>query len=151
MVIILERVRVQLHTGGFMKDRSRTRDTKQRRVVYDTIKSTHSHPTADWIFEKVRRQLPKVSLGTVYRNLGVLKEEGLVREIYGNDRRAHFDADISKHAHFICSGCDQIIDVRDVKSIDWRTMKDLVGCEVEEQTVVFSGRCPGCRQDTKQA
>jgi len=101
-----------------MKERPRTRDTKQRRVVYETIKDTHSHPTADWIFEKVRRQLPKVSLGTVYRNLGVLKEEGLVREIYGNDRRAHFDAD---------------------------------GCEVEEQTVVFSGRCPGCRQDAKQA
>ena len=71
-----------------MKERSRTRETKQRRVVYETIKNTHAHPTADWIFEKVRRQLPKVSLGTVYRNLGVLKEEGLVREIYGNDRRA---------------------------------------------------------------
>ena len=65
-----------------MKQRSRTRETKQRRVVYETIKNTYSHPTADWIFDKVRHRLPKVSLGTVYRNLGVLKEEGLVREIY---------------------------------------------------------------------
>ena len=151
VVLILERVLCDCRLEGDMKGRPRTRETKQRRVVYETIKNTHSHPTADWVFEKVRRQLPKVSLGTVYRNLGVLKDEGLVREIYGNDRRAHYDADISKHAHFICSGCDQIIDVRDVKNIDWRTMKDLVGCEVEEQTTVFTGRCPGCSQDTKKA
>ena len=64
---------------------------------------------------------------------------------------AHFDADTSKHAHFICSGCDAIIDVRGVQNIDWRTMKDLVGCEVEDQTVVFTGRCAGCRQSTKEA
>lgn len=134
-----------------MKDRPRTRETKQRRIVYETVKSTHSHPTADWIFEKVRRRLPKVSLGTVYRNLSVLKGEGLVREIYGNDRRAHFDADTSKHAHFICSGCDQITDVCGVRKIDWRTMKDLVGCEVDEQQVVFAGRCPGCCRDAKKA
>jgi len=135
-----------------MSKRPRTRETKQRRIVFETIKNTYSHPTADWIFEQVRDTLPKVSLGTVYRNLGVLKEEGLIREIYGSDRRAHYDADTSPHAHFICSSCDQIIDVRGVASIDWRTLKDLVGCEVAEQNVVFSGRCAHCRQqEPKQA
>ena len=129
-----------------MRQRPRTRETRQRRVVYDTIKNTYSHPTADWVFEQVRHTLPKVSLGTVYRNLGVLKEEGLVQEIYGNDRRAHYDADISPHAHFICESCDQITDVRGVKNIDWKTLKDLVGCEVADQKVVFTGRCAGCRQ-----
>ena len=131
--------------GEGMKQRPRTRETKQRRVVYDTIKKTYSHPTADWVFEKVRHTLPKVSLGTVYRNLGVLKEEGLVNEIFGNDRRAHYDADVSPHAHFICEACDQIIDVRGVETIDWKTLKDLVGCDVADQKVVFTGRCAGCR------
>lgn len=134
-----------------MKKRPKTRETKQRRVVYETVKNTRSHPTADWVFENVRRHLPKVSLGTVYRNLGVLKEEGLVREIYGNDRKAHFDADTSTHAHFICKVCDQITDVRGVQTIGWRTMKDLVGCEVDEQEVVFSGRCSSCCREEKQA
>ncbi len=135
-----------------MKSRPRTRETKQRRVVYETIKNTFSHPTADWIFEQVRDTLPKVSLGTVYRNLGVLKDEGLVREIYGNDRRAHYDADTSRHAHFICDTCDRIIDVRGVKNIDWRTLKDLVGCEVTEQNVTFTGRCANClQQEPKRA
>ena len=138
--------------GGNMKQRPRIRETKQRRVVYNTIKNTYSHPTADWIFEQVRHTLPKVSLGTVYRNLGVLKEEGLVHEIFGNDRRAHFDADISPHAHFICESCNQIIDVRGVKNIDWKTLKDLVGCEVSQQQVVFTGRCAGClQQEPKKA
>lgn len=135
-----------------MKNRPRTRETKQRRVVYETIKNTYSHPTADWIFEQVRGTLPKVSLGTVYRNLGVLKDEGMVREIFGNDRRAHYDADTSRHAHFICDYCDQIIDVRGVSNIDWRTLKDLVGCEVNDQNVVFTGRCANClQQEPKKA
>jgi Fe2+ or Zn2+ uptake regulation protein len=129
-----------------MKQRPRTRETKQRRVIYQTIKGTYSHPTADWIFEQVRQELPKVSLGTVYRNLNVLKEEGLVHEIYGGDRRAHYDADITPHAHFICQTCDQIIDVRGAKNVDWRPLKDLVGCEVSDQRIVFSGLCAGCRQ-----
>ncbi len=135
-----------------MKHRPRTRETKQRRVVYETIKNTYSHPTADWVFDQVRHTLPKVSLGTVYRNLGVLKEEGLVQEIYGNDRRAHYDADVSPHAHLICDSCDQITDVRNVKNIDWRTLKDLVGCEVADQKVIFTGRCAGClQQEPKKA
>ena len=135
-----------------MSKRPRTRETKQRRVVYETVKNTYSHPTADWIFDQVRYALPKVSLGTVYRNLGVLKEEGLLREIYGNDRRAHYDADTSPHAHFMCGSCDQIIDVRGVQPIDWRTLKDLVGCSVGEQNVVFGGLCAHCRQkESKEA
>ena len=95
--------------------------------------------------------MPKVSLGTVYRNLNVLKDEGLVREIYGNDRRAHYDADTTPHGHFICEECDSIIDVRGIHKIDWRPLKDLVGCQVTDQKVVFSGRCASCRQDEKQA
>jgi len=128
-----------------MKDRTRTRETQQRRVVYRTIKETCSHPTADWIFEQVRAELPKISLGTVYRNLSVLKDDGIIREIYGNDRRAHFDADLTQHAHFICSSCGEICDVKDVPPVDWRTLKELVGCEITDQRIEFHGRCAACR------
>lgn len=127
-----------------MAERTRTRETRQRRVVYDTIQKTHSHPTADWIFEQVRADVPKISLGTVYRNLSVLKDEGVIREIYGNDRRAHYDADLSPHAHFICSDCGQIWDVFGVPEVDWRTLKELVGCEVANQQLDFQGRCAAC-------
>ena len=127
-----------------MADRTKTRETRQRRVVYEAIKQTKSHPTADWIFEQVRAEVPKISLGTVYRNLSVLKSEGVIREIYGADRRAHYDADLSPHAHFICNECGQIWDVFGVPDVDWRTFKELVGCEVTEQTLDFQGRCAAC-------
>ena len=127
-----------------MKDRVRTRETRQRRMVYETIMKTHSHPTADWIFDKVRSKLPKISLGTVYRNLSVLRDEGAIREIYGNDRRAHYDADLSQHAHFVCTDCGRIWDVHTVPEVDWKTLKELVGCEVAEQRLEFHGLCAPC-------
>ena len=132
-----------------MEEKPRTRETKQRREVYETIRGTQSHPTADWIFESVRTSVPKISLGTVYRNLSVLKDEGLVREIHGTDRRAHFDADLSPHAHFICLECGSISDVHSTVELDWRKIKELVGCEVTEQRIEFSGVCAGCHHRTK--
>jgi len=133
-----------------MEQRARTRETKQRRVVYETIKDTCSHPTADWIFDEVRATVPKISLGTVYRNLAVLRSEGMIREIYGNDRRAHYDADLSPHAHFICSGCGTISDVQSTPQYDWRAVKELVGCEVTEQRTEFVGTCAACLHRNKQ-
>lgn len=128
-----------------MQAPARTRETRQRRVVYETIRTTKSHPTADWIFDHVRTTMPKISLGTVYRNLAVLKNEGLVREIYGGDRRARYEANLEPHAHFICSGCGEIRDIEGMPAIPWQTMKDLVGCDVSEQRVEFLGRCAACR------
>ena len=132
-----------------MVRRLRTRDTKQRRVVFETIQGTLSHPTADWIFERVRMTIPKISLGTVYRNLSVLKDGGMVREIYGSDRRAHYDAVTVRHAHFICSECGAFGDVHSVPELDWRAAKELVGCEVTEQRIEFAGVCAACWHRSK--
>lgn len=132
-----------------MKQRTRTRETRQRKVVYETIKNTQSHPTADWIFERVRNTVPNISLGTVYRNLSVLKEEGLINEIYGNDRRAHYDATVTPHAHFICSDCGSILDVHSEIDLDWRSLKELVGCEVAAQRVEFLGVCAACQHRSR--
>lgn len=133
-----------------MKQQTRTRETRQRRVVYETVKETTSHPTADWIFDQVRTTLPKISLGTVYRNLAVLKDEGLVHEICGIDRCAHYDANISSHAHFICTDCGSISDVHSTHDYDWRSVKELVGCEVKEQRTRFLGVCAGCRHQSQR-
>jgi Fe2+ or Zn2+ uptake regulation protein len=127
-----------------MAGSGRTRETRQRRTVYDAIKESHLHPTADWIFDQVRSEMPKISLGTVYRNLTVLKNEGLIREILGSDRRARYESRMEPHAHFICSGCSDVTDVEDVPPIEWQTLRDLVGTEVREQRVEFLGLCPAC-------
>ncbi len=134
-----------------MPERTRTRETRQRRVVYEVLRQTKSHPTADWIYDRARDRMPKISLGTVYRNLNVLREEGLIREIQGVDRKTHFDADMEPHAHFVCTRCGAIRDVFPAPEIEWRSLKDLVGCEVTHQEILFRGICPACRRRNGQA
>ena len=85
----------------------------------------------------------------MYRNLSVLKDEGVVREIYGSDRRAHYDAVTTRHAHFICLECGAIGDVHNLPELDWRAAKELVGCEVTEQRIEFVGVCPACQPRSK--
>jgi Fe2+ or Zn2+ uptake regulation protein len=129
---------------------NRTRETQQRRVVFETVRATRAHPTADVIFEQVRHSLPKISLGTVYRNLAVLKAEGLVREVQGTDRRTRYEANIGPHAHFVCTRCGEIRDLSGTLEVDWRTQKDLVGCEVLEQRVELLGLCPTCQRQGRR-
>ncbi|MCP4896471.1 MAG: transcriptional repressor [bacterium] len=134
-----------------MAANSRPRATKQRRFVFEAIKKAHRHPTADWVFDQVRIDMPKISLGTVYRNLNVLKNEGQLREILGTDRRARYEARMDPHGHFICLVCSEVRDVEDVPAIEWEPLRDLVGCEVMEQRVEFRGLCPACRRKEQQA
>jgi Fur family peroxide stress response transcriptional regulator len=127
-----------------MERKVRTRETRQRRLVLKALRDTRSHPTAEWIFTRVREQLPNVSLGTVYRNLNVLREEGIVREIRSAGRSTRWDADLSPHGHFVCTACGEVRDVTDLRMHDWRSLKDLVGCEVTAQQTEFYGLCPVC-------
>src|SRR5262245_53016785 len=83
--------------------------TGPRRVVLEVVRATDSHPTAELVHRMVRRRLPRVSLGTVYRNLRLLVAEGLVKEVPGP--HARFDGNTSEHHHFTCLHCGRIADV----------------------------------------
>lgn len=89
----------------------RKRMTKQRKVILEVLKSTKSHPTADWIYDQVREQLPNISLGTVYRNLKVLKEMGEIMELDYGSTYSRFDGYPENHYHFVCNSCDKVIDM----------------------------------------
>ena len=78
-------------------------------MVLDVVRGTDAHPTAEAIHRLVRRRLPRVSLGTVYRNLRLLVAEGLVKEVSGP--HARFDGNTSDHHHFTCLVCGRIADV----------------------------------------
>jgi len=127
-----------------MRNTGNTRETRQRKVVYEAVRGSKSHPTAEMIFDEVRDTLPTVSLGTVYRNLNVLKEQGLVIELRGMDRRAHFEADLSPHAHFTCTRCGSILDIENCPIPDWEQHNCLTGFTLEKVSLEFKGICPRC-------
>ena len=89
------------------------RITSQKQIILDYIQSVHSHPTAEEVFNAVKEKLPRISMGTVYRNLEKFAENGIITEIKGDLKR--FDGDISNHYHFICNNCKKVFDIPEAK------------------------------------
>lgn len=87
------------------------RVTSQERIILDYLKSVKIHPPAEIIYTEVKKRLPQISLGTVYRNLNKLKGEGMILEI--PTKMARYDGDTSAHSHFICDVCGEIYDIFD--------------------------------------
>ena len=83
----------------------RTRKSRQRDRILEVLRATKSHPTAKWVFDKVRKQFPNLSLGTVYRNLGILVKQGLVSKLDFGSSYDRFEAKTLPHHHFVCEIC----------------------------------------------
>src|SRR4051794_17629493 len=88
----------------------KSRNTRQLEVIWDAIKDDNSHPTADQVYERVRKKLPNVSLGTVYRNLQKLVLDAKL-QVLTQGRLQRFDPLTDRHQHFICEGCNRVYDV----------------------------------------
>ena len=122
------------------------RMTAQKTFIYDYLKSVKTHPSAEIIYTEVRKKLPNISQGTVYRVLNVLKEKGEILAIDTKDS-VHFDGDISDHAHFICEECGNVYDVIDEcsKCGILRNKKTKVG-KINSYKINFYGTCKNCKK-----
>ena len=87
------------------------RFSKQREVIQNIVQRTNSHPTADWIFHKAKKEIPNISLGTVYRNLNQLNKDGVINIFYDKNI-ARYDWNTIAHDHLKCKKCDKIIDIK---------------------------------------
>lgn len=87
------------------------RSTRQRQVILEEVKRSATHPTADEIYERVRTRLPRVSLGTVYRNLDVLAANGDIVKMAPGQTQMRFDGNLSVHYHMTCIHCGQVEDL----------------------------------------
>jgi Fur family ferric uptake transcriptional regulator len=85
--------------------------TSQREVIIDELKSVKTHPTADQVYEMVRKRLPKISLGTVYRNLEVLSDLNLIQKLEVGGTQKRFDGNIENHYHVRCKVCGKVEDL----------------------------------------
>jgi Fe2+ or Zn2+ uptake regulation protein len=128
----------------------RYRTTHQRRVILEEIRKVNTHPTADGVYEMVRKRLPRISLGTVYRNLEILSSCGLIQKIGPVSSQMRFDGNTSSHYHIRCVYCDRVedapIDTVDRIEDEMRevTHYALIGHKLE-----FVGVCPECTRREK--
>ena len=123
------------------------RHTKQREAILKLLRGTYSHPTADQIYDEVRKEIPNISKGTVYRNLKVLRDMGLVSELNLNDTVSRFEAKQKSHYHFRCERCGRVFDVNEPinKELD-RKIAKRTGFKISYHQLEFRGLCHDCQQ-----
>lgn len=118
------------------------RYSRQRELIKNIIKNRYDHPTADMIYASCREKDPLISLGTVYRNLGQLAEEGVIITLETVDKKLHYDGDTSRHSHFICEDCGRIVDLFKPSE----TPKEIgeLGLTVTGEKCIYYGKCSNC-------
>ena len=124
--------------------------SRQRESIKEYLMSTKEHPTAEVIYQNVREEFPKISLGTVYRNLTLLVELGEVKKISTGDGTEHYDGDTSAHSHYYCGCCHRIMDVEITPSVDQILAVSSTGLgTVEQASLLFTGVCKDCMDNDK--
>lgn len=128
------------------KDKKAYRNTKQRQKILEFLVDSKSHPTADWIYGKLKKKFKSLSLGTVYRNLRILKEQGQAWEHNFGTGLSRFEAIVNSHYHFVCNSCQNIYDLKipPMRSLDDRVMQ-LTGFRILSHRLVFLGLCDVCK------
>jgi len=123
------------------------RNTRQRQLILDELRKLKSHPTATMLYDIVRRRLPTISLGTVYRNLEQMAAAGLVRKIETSGSAARYDGSVHQHDHIRCVRCGRVDDLPAMpldKIIP--AGQDWGGYRVLDRRVEFLGLCPECQK-----
>lgn len=135
-----------------MSNERKTRMTRQRQVILDELRKVTTHPTASEIYQMVRTKIPNVSLGTVYRNLELLNEQGEIQqlELAGTQRR--YDGIADNHYHFRCNCCGRVDDI----TIDNdKNLDSMINIHESDYTITghkleLTGKCPKCKTDNSK-
>ena len=122
------------------------KNSEKRQAILKLLRSVKDHPSAEWIFTRLKPAYPNLSLGTVYRNLGVFREEGLVTSVGTVAGQERFDADVRDHPHFVCDSCGRIIDMA-IPFLDDKLLDDFgcsAGVKITGYSLYFRGLCEEC-------
>jgi len=121
--------------------------TYQREIILEELKRVKCHPTADQLYEMVRTRLPRISLATVYRNLEVMSDAGIIKKLEYAGKQKRFDGNIENHHHIRCVKCGKIDDVA-VKTVTEgnQHILDAAGYTDIRQRLDFYGLCPECKR-----
>ena len=123
------------------------RVTKQRKVILEELRKVRSHPTADQVYEMVRQRLPHISLGTVYRNLEILSERGIIQRLDLGGTQMRFDGDTSMHYHVRCVSCGRVDDVPVEPATELNdAVRGASDYEIIGHRLELVGLCPKCQK-----
>jgi len=125
-------------------NKKKNRLTSQRLKILDYLRGVKTHPTAEMVYNAVKKDLPTISLATVYRNLNLLAEQGEIIKLELNSE-SHFDGDMCNHQHCVCSKCRRIIDIFQ-EDISEYAMKKIKSSDFKPSCVniIFKGHCKHC-------
>jgi len=129
---------------------AKLRMTHQREIILEELRRATSHPTADELFERIKKKLPRISLATVYRNLEILSEAGIIKKLEISGRQKRFDWDPQDHDHVYCTQCHRVDNIPTTTtpflSVNTKEQKgyQITGCRIE-----FYGLCPNCQKPQK--
>jgi Fur family peroxide stress response transcriptional regulator len=128
-----------------------SRKSMHRDTILRIVMNTASHPGAGWVYEQVRKEIPNVSMGTVYRNLRLLAQAGEIQELDIPGSLSRFDGNNSNHYHFRCERCHRIFDLDEAvdRSMERRIAKK-TGFKVERHYLEFIGLCSECQKREKK-
>ena len=121
---------------------------RKRDAILNCVRSTDAHPSADWVFEHVKEQVPDISLATVYRNLALFKDQGLITSLGTVMGVERFDGNTDPHVHFICTQCGAVMDLPQISVPEElnSAVAQSSGGRVDNCQLSFTGICGECRK-----
>ena len=118
------------------------RYSRQRERIYQAVHASREHPSAQMVYDLLREEMPRLSLGTVYRNLHQMAQEGMLQELEGPTAR--FDACLAPHAHIRCTCCGRVMDLSALEEPAPVRSAAEAGWQVERYSLMLEGICPAC-------
>ena len=122
------------------------RETRQRKAILKILQHTGTHPTADMVYEEVRKVIPNISKGTVYRNLKILLEDRKISELNLSGTVSRYEDKKANHYHFRCEKCGKVFDLEEPvhTDLDEKVARD-TGLKVSHHQLEFRGLCKDCQ------
>ena len=118
------------------------RYSRQRERIYQAVHASREHPSAQMVYDLLREEMPRLSLGTVYRNLHQMAQEGMLQELEGPTAR--FDACLAPHAHIRCTCCGRVMDLSALEEPAPVRSAAQAGWQVVRYSLMLEGICPAC-------
>lgn len=125
--------------------------SKKRDAILECVRATTTHPSAEWVYNQLKPGIPNLSLATVYRNLALFLDEGLITSVGVVRGLERFDGNIQPHVHFICTACGQILDLPSLGvpiELESRVAQE-IGGRVTDSILSFQGLCKACSENQK--